>query len=334
MGKLIGFIVVLALLWVGWWAIASTGLQRGISKWFEARRAEGWQADVARIDKKGFPLRLQAQLNDVALADPRSGLGVSMTQLDIATPVYWPGYVTVALPETPVTLASPALRTTLTANDAVADLRLRPGASLQLESLALNGGTWAVDTPIGSVAGADDIAFSMVQQTRGAPVYDLKVDAKSLTPGAIPRGFLGLPADWPLAFETFTGTMSVAFDKVWDRSALNRSRPQPRAITLDLLQFVWGDVKIQASGDLTIDAAGLATGTVSVKAENWPALLDMAQNAGYVRQDFRPQAEQMLGALAQMSGKTNGLDLAITLDDGRMSMGFIPLGRAPRILIR
>jgi len=334
MGKLIGFIVILAILCGGWWAIASTGLQRGISKWFDARRAEGWQADVARIDKKGFPLQLHAQLTDVALADPETGLAVSMTTLDLSAPIYWPGYVTVTLPETPITLASAALRATLTAADAKADLRLRPGTALQLQSLGFAGKAWAIDTAVGSVAGGDSIAVSMTQQTKGQPVYDVRIDAGSLTPGAIPRAFLGLSEDWPLAFDTVTGAMSVTFDKVWDRSAVERRRPQPRVIDLQNMQFVWGPVEILATGNVTVDDAGLATGTVSVKAENWPAMVDMAQSAGYLRPDIRPQVEQMLGGLAQMSGRTDGLDLTISLKEGRMSMGFIPLGRAPRIVIR
>ena len=42
----------------------------------------------------------------------------------------------------------------------------------------------------------------------------------------------------------------------------------------------------------------------------------------------------MLKGLAQMSGKTTGLDLTISITDGQMAMGFIPLGQAPRIILR
>jgi hypothetical protein len=35
-----------------------------------------------------------------------------------------------------------------------------------------------------------------------------------------------------------------------------------------------------------------------------------------------------------MSGNTDALDLDITVKDGKMSMGFIPLGRAPKIILR
>jgi hypothetical protein len=60
----------------------------------------------------------------------------------------------------------------------------------------------------------------------------------------------------------------------------------------------------------------------------------MVETAGYLPPNMRPQAEQVLKGLAQMTGQTTGLDLTISFQDGRMSMGFIPLGPAPRIILR
>ena len=334
MGKLIGFLVVLAILCGGWWAVASAGLQRGIVKWFDARRAEGWQAELGSVSKQGFPLRISAKLQDVAVADPDGGVAVALSQVDLSTPIYWPGYVTVALPETPITVARGNLRAQVQAQNAVANLRLRPGTSLPLQSLSLRSDTWTIDTGLGSALGAETLALEAQQQTAGESVYDITLNAKALTPGTVARTGLGLAQDWPAAFDTVSAAMTVTFDRVWDRRALNRHRPQPRAIQLSQAQVTWGSVDIRASGDITVDEAGLASGSVSVQAENWPMMLEMAQSAGYLRPDFRPQAEQMLTALAQMSGQATALDLTITLTDGRMSMGFVPLGRAPKIIIR
>lgn len=333
MGKVIGFIVVMAILCGGWWAVATAGLQRGIVKWFDARRAEGWQAELGSVTRQGFPLRIAARMQDIAVADPQTGLAVAASQVDLSAPVYWPGYVTVALPETPITIASPNLRMQLQAQAATADLRLRPGTSLALQSLSLQSGVWTVDTGLGSALGADTLSLGAVQQRSGEPVYDITLDTKALTPGLVARSGLGLAQDWPAAFDTVSAAMTVTFDRVWDRRALNRRRPQPRAIQLSNAQIVWGSVEIRASGEITVDEGGLPSGSVSVQAENWPVMLDMAQSAGYLRPDFRPQAEQMLAALAQMSGQSTALDLTITLSEGRMSMGFVPLGRAPRIVL-
>ncbi len=334
MGKLIAVVVFVAIVWAGWWAVASTGMQRGISRWLDARRDLGWQADVGSMQKLGFPMRLHTRMNDIAVADPTTGVAVGMDQMDITTPTYWPGYVTVSLPQTPITVASPTLRATVTAADADADLRLRPGRSLQLQSLGLKGGAWSVDTAAGSIAAADGIELEMAQQAADIPVYDMKVNAVDLVPGQLPRSFLRLSDDWPVAFDTFNTDLTVTFDRLWDRRALEARRPQPRVIDIKLAQFIWGEIELRGTGNLTVDEEGLASGTVTVMAENWPAILDMVESAGYLPANMRPQAEQMLNGLAQMNGQTTGLDLTITLEAGRISMGFLPLGRAPRIILR
>ncbi|SFS64679.1 hypothetical protein SAMN04488040_1276 [Sulfitobacter marinus] len=334
MGKLVGILVIVAVFWCGWWALASAGMQRGISKWLDVRRSLGWQADVGGIEKQGFPLRLHAQLNDVAIADPNTGVAARMNQLDISAPTYWPGYVTVALPETPITLVTPDLRATLSAKSAAADLRLRPGRALQLQSLGLSGGAWSLDTATDNIVAADTVDLTMAQQATNTPVYALKLNADNLVPGSLARSFIGLSNDWPAVFDLFTADLMVTFDRVWNRRALEQHRPQPRAIDLRRAHFTWGDIEILATGDLTVDEVGLISGALSVKAENWPALLDMVESAGYLPPNMRPQAEQMLKGLAQMAGKTTGLDLTLSFQEGRMSMGFIPLGRAPRVILR
>ena len=217
-----------------------------------------------------FPLRLHSRLKDVAVADPTTGVAVSMDRLDISTPTYWPGYVTVALPETPVTLANPNLRATLSAKKAAADLRLRPGTSLQLESLGLSGGAWSLDKGSGSIVAADAIDLTMIQQAANTPVYSLKVNADNLAPGTSSRSFVGLSDDWPATFDAFTADLMVKFDSIWDRRALEQHRPQPRAIDIKRAHFTWGDIELLATGDLTVDEVGLISGALSVKAETGP----------------------------------------------------------------
>lgn len=334
MGKLVSLVIILATFWVGWWLLASAGLHREITRWFEARRVAGWQADLGSMEKQGFPLRLHAHLTGIAVADPFTGVTVGMDQLDIMAPAYWPGYASVILPQTPIRLATPLVRATLKAPQARADLRLRPGPSLQMQSVMLQSGVWGLKTSLGDQLSAEDMSFSMQQTRAGSPVYDIDANAGALKPGSALRTMLGLPADWPLELDVATADLRVTFDRVWDRSALAASRPQPQAIELTMVEVIWGDAMLRATGDLQVDAQGRASGALTVKAENWPAMLDMAENAGALPDGFRPQAEQILKALAQMTDQTTGLDVTINFTDGRMAMGFIPLGRAPLVRLR
>ncbi|MGY9037248.1 DUF2125 domain-containing protein [Sulfitobacter sp. M13] len=340
MGKLVLIIVVLAAVWCGWWFAASSGLQRGIAKLIETRRAAGWQADVGEMKKQGFPVRLQTRLTDVSLTPPAASAqqgvasAVAAKRIDISTPAYWPGYMTVSTPYVELGLSGPNLRAVLTAEDVTTDLRLRPSVSGQLDRLTLDGGAWVLDLPATGPVEGRSLNVSAVQQTVGQPIYDLALDAQNVTPSTALRSMFGLPDDWTDAFETVTAKATITFDRLWDRSALGRTRPQPRVIDLRHAELAWGDVALTLQGTMAVAEDGLATGTLSVKAQDWPMMLTMAENAGFIPPSFRPQAEQMLKGLAQMSGNTNGLDLDISVKDGKMSMGFIPLGRAPKIILR
>ena len=63
-------------------------------------------------------------------------------------------------------------------------------------------------------------------------------------------------------------------------------------------------------------------------------MLTLAQSAGLLPSELRPQLESILSALAGTSGNPEAFDVTLTLANGRVSMGFLPLGPAPRIYLR
>ena len=103
----------------------------------------------------------------------------------------------------------------------------------------------------------------------------------------------------------------ITFDRPWDRRALDQRRPQPRLVDLHLAEAIWGDLQFNLSADLTVDAQGVPAGTVAIQAENWRTMLDLAQTAGLLPVQLRDQAENILQALANASGNTDTLDVAI-----------------------
>ena len=57
MRNLTRFAVVLVLAALGWgvyWWIGAAATERGIAAWLDARRAEGWTAEVSALDTRGF----------------------------------------------------------------------------------------------------------------------------------------------------------------------------------------------------------------------------------------------------------------------------------------
>lgn len=334
MRRLIWLGIFLAVIWTAWWAGGSWMMQRGAQQWLQDRRAEGWQADVAGLRSGGFPNRFALTLRGPALADPETGVAFRASDLNIIAPVYWPGYVSLRLPDDPISLVTPLMKTQLDLGGATADLRLRPGPRLELEAMALRGGAWALGAGAKTLLAANDLEIAMVQHADAAQSYRFDFGADQFRLGPALRQALRVPGDWPVQFDRFAVQADVRFDQPWDRFAIERRRPQPRQISLGLAQATWGDLNLRLAGTLTIDAAGIPTGKLSVQAQNWREILDLAQAAGLLPGALRRQADDSLSALAGLSGNPNSLDIQLNFAGGIVAVGFIPIGPAPRIVIR
>ncbi|WP_299281026.1 DUF2125 domain-containing protein [uncultured Tateyamaria sp.] len=332
MRKLLWILALCAVGWCGWWWAASTGLRGSINAWFEDRAAAGWQADLSGIDGGGFPLTLVAGLRDVALADPDAGLAIETDRLDITAPAWWPGDVTVTLSDAPILLASPLGRSTLTMANGVMALNLHPGTALELEALGWTSGPWRLADPLGVQAQADTLTLTMTQTTGAA--YAVTARADGFAPGDSTRTALRLPETIPRAFDSLQLNADVTFDRPWDRRALEARRPQPRQIDLHLAEARWGDLNLNIAANLVVDDNGTPEGSVALQAENWPAMLDLAEAAGILPTQLRRQADSILRALARASGNETTLDVDLALRGGAVYLGFIPIAPAPKLVIR
>lgn len=334
MRRLIWIALFLAILWCAWWATFGWGLKSALDVWFEDRRSAGWQADYASLDLRGFPMHVRADLDDIILADTASGLVVTLPDLSIGAPTHWPGDVTLKFPNDPISFASPQGQSSLTLSDATAEMRLHPGPSLELEKISSVSNAWSVSSSVGSLVSARNLTLTMDQISTAPQSYRFVAEAADLRPGNIPRAALRIPEDWPLTFDTFTLDGEVSFDKPWDISAIESARPQPTSIKLKLAEAQWSDLRLFFAADLEVDAEGIPTGTINVQAENWEVMLDLAERSGLLPSALREQAASGLGTLARFSGDPTALDVQMNLKGGFMFVGFIPIGPAPKLILR
>lgn len=333
MRRLVIWIAVLALVWGGWWWGASHMMQRGAAAALADMRATGWRAETTGIAKAGFPTRLQTVVGDVALADPANDVSFEADEIAFSTPVYWPGYATLRLPETPVTFAAGPLAVVLRAQDAQAQVRIKPGVALPLDSAALRSGIWQLDSPGGLLAEAEDLLLALSGEDAEARYrFDLRVTG--LVPGDMLRAPLALPDDWPRVVETLVADIAVTLDRPLDRHALEGVSPQPRRIDVRRVEALWGPLQIAASGVLEIDAGGMPSGALRLEMARWRQMLDQAERAGVLPEAMRAQADIMLGALSNLGGGPEDLDLSLRFEDGQMLLGPIRLGPAPLLVLR
>ncbi len=330
MRLLIRLLIVVAVLWCGWWALASYGAAQAINAWVDDRRAAGWDitADTAQ---SGFPMNIQTNVTALSVRNPVAQSTLTVNGGALKARTYWPGYVDLDLPDTPMVLDLPGGRLALETRNATAALRLRPGFALELSSLRINSEGWGVVAYEQELLVSDDFTLLADQDHQDNARYAITLASTNLAPGTLPRHLLSLPETWPTTFEAFTASGSVTFDAPLTPASFEGTPPQLRGLRVQELDIIWGDLALRATGDLVIDPSGIPTGQMNLQARNWRKLLDVAEGAGALPTAQRGQVELVLGLLANRSGRPEDMDIDMTFQNGRMALSGIPLGSAPRL---
>ena len=333
MRVIIWVLLAAVALWSGYWFLGARGIEAGLTRWTEARVAEGWVGEIGTISVDGYPTRFDTTIAGVEFADPGTGVLVSAPDLRIEAASRSPTRATVIFPPE-MTVASPDARVSVASDVMTAHFGFIPGPALTVDDLEVDIAGLTLTAESGWNAALETGALDLARQEGSEATYDLVFAADALQPSdpvrrrVDPAGFL------PDTIEALRLTTTVTFDRAWDLRALEERRPQPREIELDLLQATWGDLELRAAGSLSVDANGVPTGQITVKSTNWREMIALAQAAGVLPESVARTVEQALGFVAGLSGNPNTLDAPLDFADGQIKFGPVPLGPAPYIYLR
>ena len=327
--RLFFVIIAAAALWSGYWFIGARGASAGLTAWFDARRAEGWVAEYDDFGIRGYPNRFDATWQDLTLADPDTGIAWTMPVFQLLALSYQPNHVIAAWPEE-MTLATPTDKLTITSETLRASLRLAKSTQLELETSVLEGRNIAFSGAETGSLGELHLAADRQAET----TYRIGLDARDISPPApVVRGIFGdqaLPETVQLAHLDAT----VTFDRPWDITALEVSRPQPTNIVLSDLRAAWGVMEFRATGEIELNAAGLASGPLSVQAKEWREMLAIAEATGAMTDFVANAARGVLQMAADASGNPNSIDVELKLKDGVAYFGVLPVFAVPPVVLR
>lgn len=325
--KRLAFVIVAAgLAWSGYWLWGWFSLTTAYEGWFTERREDGWQAEYADMTIRGFPNRHDTTWTDLAITDPDSGVGWRAPFFQLFLLSYnrhhaiaiWPDRQVIATPEGEIEVTSDSLQASVVTSGTAHDLE-RANLAADVLNLTRGDSTTALAQLRAGV------------QRSAASTYDLALAAKGL---ALPSGIVRATGGaLPETFQKARLQAQVAFDAPWALGSAE-SRPQPRRIDLTLAELEWGPMALRVAGDLDIDTKGRATGEVNLQAKNWQEMLSVARASGRVPDLVLDGLEATLGFMAQVSGSRTSLDVTVTLDKGKMRLGPLPIGEAPRLVFR
>ena len=319
--RLLTLTVVLALLAVAGWLGLAGALQRAAAQALTGQQAAPVTATA--VQAGGFPAALSLRLHDPALHGQGWGWTAPVADLSVATLA--PNRLRLVLPaQQSVTLGGQVLALTAAAMGGA--LTVAPRSDLRLRSLTLGGQS----VRLGDLAAAAQVEAA-VTQPADTPRADIAAAARDLTLppallAALPRGMALPPTIAGASVQARLG-LTAPLDRFSAEAPLALT-----AIELDGAALDWGDLALRAEGKLTPDAQGFAEGRVMVHVTGWRVLMPLLTATGVVKPEVAATVETALSRLA-VKGPEGGdgrLDLPVIFRGGRVSLGPMPIGQAPR----
>lgn len=341
MKRLLILILVSAALWSGYWLYGASASKSAFVAWFEERRAEGWAADYADLEVRGFPNRFDTTFTDPALADPGTGWAWNAPFFQLLALSYKPNHVIAIWPETQ-RIATPQGRFDMTQAEMQASVVLWPSTALALDRVRLVADTVQVTASDGSTTaasalrlaaerlGADGQAATTAPEA-GPTRYRIALSAEGFAPDSALRQRIDPTDRLPRTLDALRADVTLGFDRPWDRSSVEEARPQPQLISLRLAEARWGELELLGAGDLEIDAEGEASGRITVKARNWREILAMARASGELPDGVADTLEQ---GLSLQAGRNDGIDIPLDFRRGLIWIGPLPVMDSPLFRLR
>jgi len=333
MRALLAVILVAATLWAGYWVIGSRATHSAFEGWLDARRAEGWAAETGSLGVQGFPSRFDVVFEDVILADPATGLAWEAPRFQIDALSYRPNHVIAVWPDEQL-VATPEEKFRVESRDMRASLVIAPDTALAPRRMNLTADYLRVtpEARPGETTALSTLSLAVERQEGTA--YRLGLRAEGLTLAARARTRLDPEGRLPDRISGFNADVTATFDKPWDRTAIERARPQPTHLRVRLAEGRWGDLHLQAAGEVDVTPDGWPEGEITLKARNWREIVTILRSAGALPESMASSVEQGLGMMARLAGNPDTLDIPLGFGGGRMWLGPVPLGPAPRLRLR
>lgn len=328
MRALLVLVLTAALLWGGYWFLGARTAENAAEAWFAGQKAQGWVAEKDSLSLAGFPSRFDLTVEGLHLADPDGSFDLRAPFVQILSLSYTPWHLIAALPNA-FDLGVGGQNLVVSSSKMQASLVMEPKPSLPLSRFASEADAVRIVSDFGWVLAAERLRFATRQDPARLNGHEIGLEIKGLRPDPALVAALdgtGLPE----GIETAQLSMTVGLSAPLDRFA-EANPPQVEALAIKEGLIRWGDLVLFVSGSVVPDANGLAEGRFDLRVEQWRKGVLMAQAMGLIPPQLQQTVETMVQNLAEAGGDPEVLNLPLVFAGGRMSLGPLPLGVAPRL---
>ena len=324
-----------ALLWTtalaaglygGYWFVGSHYALQGAEQALAQLKADG-RADYASVALHGFPSRFDLTIDAPRLMSADGRLRWQAPFLQLLALSYRPNRLIAVWPNDQTLTVGPEVLS-LHTTDLRGNLNLTASTALALDSTTLDGKGLVLTREQGGAIAADRVLLA-TRAAGSAALHEVALVITGLSVDALLRQKIDPAGSLPPMADEARFDAVLSFDRPLDRSWAE-TPAQLTAIHQITGHFGWGAVQIDLSGDIEIDAKRDAVGRVILSARHWRELLALAVRAGVIAKDQAPRVEALMGSLAQQSGQADLLKLPLSLSDGLVHFGPLPLAPLPK----
>lgn len=329
MRALLVVILIAAALWSGYWFVGSRAVERGVDQWFAAQSAQGITAERADVAVQGFPNRFDLTVTEPRLADPQRGLSWQAPFVQVFAMTWKPWHLIAALPDRQ-TVGLPGQKVTVTSSRLRGSLVMTPGTDLTLDRSTIEGDNIRLASDRGWSTAVARMLLATRRDAEDAALHEIFFEATSITPDQAFRMGLKPVSDLPELIDRVRIDARAGFSAPIDRFA---ARTPPRVQRIDLREaaLVWGRMSLSAKGSIAAGPQGQAEGRIDLRISPWRDLVPVLVAANLVSPEVAPTVERAMELLAQQGTDPEVLDVPLVMAQGRMALGPIPLGPAPRM---
>lgn len=331
MRALLGIVLAVAGLWAGYWWVGSTAVERGAVDWFAAQEAEGMVARNGGIAVSGFPNRFDLTVTAPELADPAQGIGWRAPFAQVFAMTWKPWHLIAALPQTQV-ITLPDQSVTLTSTLMMASLLMHPDTAMGLNETRLEASGLGLTSDQGWALTVAQVNASTLEDETRANAHRLGLAVKDVVLGdmlAQAVADAGLPAQIDRLHLDAHALLTAPLDR-----HAGETRPALTGIEVADASLNWGPLSLSAKGALKADETGSAEGEIALRITGWRRLPPLLVALGAVKPQLAPTVERALEVMAAGSTDPDLLEVVLKCAQGRMMLGPLPLGPAPRLTYR
>ena len=325
-------VLVLSGLWGGYWFVGSRAMDQAAAGWFAAQQGSPLLAEQQGITVSGFPNRFDLTVTAPRLTDTETGLSWTAPFAQVFMMTWKPWHVIATLPQEQI-ISLPGQDVTLTSTLAQGSVIVTPGAALTLDRTAIAGDGLALRSSAGWEVSATSARFGTRQAPDRALAHEVALELTTLTPDAGFRMALAQGSSLPEQIDVLRLDTVLGLSAPLDRHAAT-TRPGLTDITLREGLLRWGDLVLSAQGSLTPASDGTPEGRIEIRVENWRELVPVLIASGLVTEESSQTVTRALELYAQQGSDPTILTLPLSFQQGRMSLGPLPLGPAPQIFQR